>query len=197
MRRLIQLSVFISLCVAQLTASQSVQAASLKERVEQLKLVTISYGLTMLDVNGHKVMITKGMLVSETAGGGDGYSVLVNDNHAWQLVRMSGQKGNQTTFWSAPHTGEDSVSRVLFLVPTRDVSERPKDLYLLIVNRNYEASRLNKGPAVLSLYQLKFDNDFGIYEFTPIATQATQKNYKNVESALQNELNITVTDSSQ
>lgn len=167
--------------------SQNAWAQPLKEMVSHLKPLTLDYGANNLDIGGNAVLIVRGAFVSEGAWGGDLYTVLIHDEgKRWQLARPDEGLANAVNIWSVPHTGEDTITSVWFMVPR----DKNTALYLLKAHRSYKHSPLDVVRAEFTLYTLRRDDDFGIYYLTKIASEKSKAKYCNADSAAYHELGI-------
>lgn len=183
-------------------------ALSLKQQIAVLDILRFDYGTNTLQVQGNDLQITKGDFNSEAAGEGDVYLILakekdrkIEDSH-WKVVRYfpGGPKSILTI--TAPHTYEDSIMSVRFLVPKGQSSGKDfSDVYLLKAERDYlpfqpgsEYEREYETVATFTLYQLQRDDDFGIFYLKQVAAETSKKKYCNVDWAMYKELNVALPD---
>ena len=173
-------------------------AETLKEKVGKLRPLALHYGANNIRINARDVLIVKGAFVSETAWGGDGFSVLVDDGGKWQLVRPDDGLGNEVVIWSVPHTEEDSITSISFLVPRGgNAIKSGENLYLLKTRRNYEETPSEIVPAEFSFYILRRNEDFGIYMFEKLESLVSKIKYCNAEQAAFHELGIPLSDGAE
>ncbi len=176
---------FATLCIS------GVDAGTLKESVSTLQPLTLDYGVNTLKINNRNILIIRGAFVSETAWGGDGYTVLVDEGKRWQLARSGGELENEPVIWSVPHTEEDAITSISFMVPrSTDDSKNADRLYLLKTLRRYNVSSLDSVPAEFNLYILQPDADFGIFYFHKLESQMSKRSYCNSDTAAYHELGI-------
>ncbi|MDE3016593.1 MAG: hypothetical protein KGI29_06720 [Pseudomonadota bacterium] len=176
---------------AALLCCHSASAESLKQTVSELKPLVLHYGANNLQWNGQDLLIVRGKFENGNAWGGDAYTVLVKKKDgSWQLVRHEngGWEGVLTT--TQPHTEEDSISAVSFLIPKKDTDSNITALYLLTTHRNYKESPINIAPATFTLDVVRPDKDFGIYYFHKLESESSKARYCNADSAAYHELDI-------
>jgi hypothetical protein len=171
---------------------QSAHAESLKETVSKLEPLALHYGANTLQLNGHDLLIVRGKFENGDAWGGDAYTVLVKqDDGSWQLVRHEKGGWESVLTNTQPHTEEDSITSISFLVPKEDtVSKNIIVLYLLTTDRNYKGSPIDIVPAEFTLDIVQPSNDFGIYYFHKLQSETSKAKYCNADSAAYHELGI-------
>ena len=178
---------------AVLLVSQTAWADSLKETITHLNLrpLYVQYGANTLQLNGHGLLIVQGRFENGNAWGGDSYTVLVKQKDSrWQLVRHEQGGWESVLTNNQPHTKEDSISSVSFLIPNNDTASNITALYLLTTNRDYKDSPLDSVPAKFTLDIVQPDTDFGIYYFHKLTSETTKAKYCNADSAAFHELGI-------
>jgi len=163
---------------------------TLRNKISALEPLILHYGTNSLKVNNLDVLISKGVFVSEVAWGGDGYTTLVHEGKTWQLARLDERLRNETTIWSVPHTQEDAITSISFLIPQKETTSTITALYLLITHRDYKHNPLDLSPVEFSLYILQPDKDFGIYYFHKLQSETSKAKYCNADSAAYHELGI-------
>lgn len=188
-------ALFHSLRLAMVLALIVVQGASplsIANRIEQLELLPLRYGANTITVNRQEVLIVRGAYVSEVAWGGDEYWVLVNEGTKWQLTRHERDAWDSTITADVPHTGEDSVISIRWMVPKGQArSKNISDLFLLKAERHYETSAADSVPVVFTLYALARENDdFGIRYFRPLYTENSKARYCSADLAIHRELGM-------
>jgi hypothetical protein len=173
-------------------ASPGASAETLKEKVATLEVLPLEYGSNAIKVNGHNILIIKGAFKSEIARGGDGYFILVQDGGVWQLARYEdGKKDNDVVIWALPHTGEDSISSIHFMVSRGSASSKNlAELYLLKTTRHYKITPTESALAEFTLSALHRDDDFGIYYLHTLKRMTSTIKYCNADSAAYHELGI-------
>lgn len=173
-------------------------AETLREKISMLEPLTLHYGANNIKINARDVLIVKGAFVSGTAWGGDGFSVLVDDGGRWQLARPDDGLGNEVIIWSVPHTEEDSITSISFLVPKGgNVTKSGDNLYLLKTHRNYKEIPSEIVPAEFNFYILRRDEDFGIYMFEKLDSLVSGTKYCNADQAAFHELGIPLPDGAE
>ncbi|MEQ1888991.1 MAG: hypothetical protein ABL951_07405 [Alphaproteobacteria bacterium] len=173
-------------------------ADTLREKISRLEPLTLHYGVNSIKINARDVLLVKGAFVSETAWGGDGYSVLVDEGRIWQFARTDDGLENEVIIWSVPHTEEDSVTSISFLVPRGgNAIKSGENLYLLRTHRNYDVTPYEIVPAEFSLYILQRREDFGIYIFQKLESLVSSGKYCNAEQAAFHELGIPLPDAAE
>lgn len=165
-------------------------AKALTEIVRTLAPLTLPYGNHSLRVNDHDVMITKAHASSEDAWGGDGYAVLIRHNSLWQWVRIEGSRAHDVTIWSEPHTNEDAITSITFMIPKGQAPQNAKELYLLETHRTYRESPLDSTVAEFTLYRLTYDADLGIFSIDKEMSEASTMRYCDSDIAALHELAI-------
>ncbi len=151
----------------------------------------LNYGANHLQINGHEILITKGVFASENAWGGDGYTVLVHEPRGWQYARLDEELKNNVIIWSVPHTEEGSITAIHFMTPKiANPARNISNLYLLKTHRDFNESPLDVVPAQFTLYMLQLDTDFNIYYLNKIAAAQSAGKYCNADSAAYHELGI-------
>lgn len=197
------------LLIPLLSAISSVaQATDLKNTLSAMTILTAKYGNTVLRVEGRKVWLSRGYFNLVTAWGGDIYTSMVQDPSLhvdqepdlpeWKIVRYGESPWNNFLTRTLPHTEEDSISTVRFLVPRGESLQRKRfsALYFLRAERDY-LPNLSHIPgheerstrAHFKFYKLGRD-DFGIFRLIKVRSEWSRHRYCNVELALNRELGI-------
>jgi hypothetical protein len=166
-------------------AASAANAQNVKQYIQDMKPLAIHYGANTLSLSNHELMITKGHVGSEVAGSSDGISVFIKQDVTWQLVRIDNKSKNQTVFWSVPHTGEDVIASIKFLI-----SQDQSKLYVLEARKDYKTSLAEAAPVHFTLYQLKKAEDFDVYYFMSVAHEVSKRNYINADVAFRKEFNL-------
>ncbi|HEX3485552.1 MAG TPA: hypothetical protein VHT51_10860 [Micropepsaceae bacterium] len=163
---------------------------AMSDRVERLQIYPVHYGTNSLNVNGREVMIVKGAYKTETAAGGDQYFVLARQGAVWQLARHGLGGHDSTMITTAPHTGEDAIVSLYFMIP-KVRGPQVSDLYLLVADRQFQNSIPEVTPVEFTLYVLERRNDdFGILYFRTVQKETAKEQYCSADLALYRELKI-------
>jgi len=172
-------------------SSHFANAETLQQKISNLQLIPLNYGINKLQVNNKNILIIKGKLETGDAWAQDNYIIMAQQQNEWQIARFAQEK-NDIIIRAMPHTGEDSISTVYFMKPKSDVgADKISDLYLLQVLRKYKESPLESVPAELSLSVLNKDNDdVGVLYFNNVQTNSSKAKYCNADSAAYHELQI-------
>jgi hypothetical protein len=180
------------LMVLTLLVLQGASPFNMKDRLAQLDLLSLRYGANAMTINGREALIVKGAYETGTAWGGDEYSVLVKEGEKWQLARHQEGAWESTITADVPHTGEDSVVSIRFMVPKGQArSANVSDLYLLKAERHYETSPADPVPVIFALYLLARENDdLGVRYFRPVGTEMSRARYCSADLALHRELGL-------
>ncbi len=165
-------------------------AKTLQETVSQLKILPVNYGVNSITVNHKNVVIIKGKLVTGTAWGQDHYIVMEQQKDGWQIARHEKNFLDDVIARAVPHTFEDSVASVHFLVPkSKAASKNLTALYLLTVSREYIPGKMT--PVEMSLSALSNKNDeLGTLYFNTLQSTTSKVKYCNSDSAAYHELQI-------
>lgn len=165
---------------------------ALPEKVSSLQILPLNYGANYFQVRNKGILIIKGRLKTGTAWEQDNYIVMEQQENIWQVVQYEKQKPTDVIVRAVPHTGEDTISTVYFMVPNeaKDITN-VSELYLLKVSREYKESTSESGHAKLLLSVLNHDNDdMGVLYFNNIQTISSKAKYCNADSAAFHELQI-------
>lgn len=167
--------------------SESAFAQALKEKIHELQPLEINYGVNILTINNKEIIITRGFFQTESAWGGDGYTVAIKEPKHFQMARFKSSKGlnNEVMVWAMPHTGEDSISTIRFFK-----SKNSEKLYMLKAHKNFKNNITDNELCIFTLYELYKDNDFGIYYFDKIQNQQSTLKYNDTNKAIKSELGI-------
>lgn len=186
MRRL-----FITLCLALLAChAQYAQAEDLKRIINDLKPLTLHEGSNPLTINGYPAVIIKARRDDDTAWGGIGFTAIIHHQASWQYIRPTDSDAKDVTVWSAPHTDEDAITSIVFMIPKGATPNNTTHLYLLKTHRAYEESPLVSVPAKFSLYILKQDEDFGGFYMHLLKQELSKETYCDADTAAFHELSI-------
>jgi hypothetical protein len=193
-----RLIVFLLVAIFALPA----RAETLQEQVDKLEVLSLPYGPTQLKVNNEDVLIVRGRFENGNAWGGDIYTVLVRQGNVWQIARHEEAALSGVLTETRPHTDEDSIESIRFMVPKgAEKSGNLPALYLLDASRNYMTNTSGVvDPNVLetrvtfTLDIMQREKDFGIVYLHELIKTSTKKNYCNVDWALNKELRIAFPD---
>lgn len=167
---------------------QNGRANTLKELVHSLQILPVQYGENHFRINGKNLSVIKGKLITGNAWEQETYIVLLQQKDIWQII--ANDKNDVVMARAIPHTGEDSISSVYFMIPKNVESfDDIHDLYLLTVLRKYQVSPLEKVQAKFLL--AKFESDeLGMAYFQELKTFQSKNKYCNSDSASYHEFNI-------
>ena len=180
-------------------------AETLQDRLTNLVVLPLHYGTNSFEVNGQAVLITKGDFNTETASGGDAYTVMVHENENgkpddWKMVRYEGSPSSQKILTiTAPHTGEDSIMSVRFMVSKDSPNGTASDLYLLKAEKIFPPkmkSLVGDNEVIFTLYKLWRSDDFGIFYFHQLMQNRSKTKYCNVDWVMFKELGVLLPDNS-
>jgi hypothetical protein len=181
MKYLIIVFIFI---LAQFTCSKP-HAETLPQTVNNLKLLKLHYGANNVTINNQKILIVKGRVATGNAWEQDHYIVMEQYDDTWQIIHNE-QENDDVVARAVPHTGEDSISSVYFMVP-----KNSENLYLLEVARKYKENPTEMVAADISLSILNHD-EFGASNFHKLQKMQSKEKYCNSDSAAYHELGITL-----
>ena len=173
-------------------------AGNLKTTTDDLEVLPLEYGTNNFHINGHDVLIVKGKFKTPgTAWGGDIYTVLQREDDVWQTARREKGGWNSVLAKTVPHTYEDSISTVRFLIPKkRNMSEDSPSLYMLEASRRYlddkqdETVPSRKSYATFTLSVLHQDEEFGVLYLHELIKTKSAAEYCNVDWAVWKEIGI-------
>jgi hypothetical protein len=183
-------------------------AETLKQQTSKLDILPLHYGANNFSVGGRGILIIRGEFNTETAWGGDVYVILAHSAEGrrgddWKIARYwSGSRNDMLTV-TTPHTDEDSIVSVRFMVPQGSSADQGySDLYLLKAERKYMpnpsgvlGNEEHESVATFTLYKLQRD-DFEIFLLHELKQVTTKKKYCNVDWALYKELGVALPDDS-
>lgn len=171
--------------------TQHAYAGGVKDIISTLIPLPLNDVVTSLKIGHRNVRIITATFASEGAWGEDGYSVIVQDDGRWQYARREEGVAREVVLWSAPHTGEDVITSLTFLIPKNTNPKRNiPALYVLETQRDIAEDVLAAVPVKLTLYSLQRDDDFGIFYLRPIANETSLAAYCNADFAAFHELGI-------
>jgi hypothetical protein len=170
------------------TATAPAWAEDLAQQISQLKPLPVKYGAAELNVAGRKILITRAEYRNDGPWGGDVYSVMVKDGESWQLARHSEENKLQSAvFQSLPHTYEDSLTSIRFMMPK---TGNPV-LYVLESKRKFQTPPTNPSTTSFTLYVLEnTPDDFNILYFRKIGTKDSKRPHCNADWAAFKELGV-------
>ena len=183
----------VAMTVASSFYIQVCNADALKSRVEGLSVVPVQYGINALKLMSQDILIIRGRFETGTAWGGDIYTVLVRQpgNGVWRMARhekTSDQSGVLTI--TTPHTGEDSIRTVRFMVPSEEIAAgRVSHLYVVQASRAYDPN-IAHTAVTFTFAALERNADLDIFYFHELAKTQSQTPYCNAEMALHRELGL-------
>lgn len=183
---------FIFLCLVGCLTIAPAQANSLTSLVQGLHILPIPYGVTPLTVTKDSLVITRARYGAETAAGGDIFMLMLKRETGWEAVPHAdnGRDVGNIVFTSIPHTYDDSIQMIYFLL-----SENNNDLYVLDAERGIGSSLPKATPATLTLYRLeRHDNNFNQRYLTKISIVKTKGRYSNIDCAVHQELGLPLAD---
>lgn len=179
-----------------------VQAETLRDMVNGLDVLPLHYGTNNLQINDDDLLIVRGKFETGTAWGGDVYTVLIKKNDTWEMARYEKDSWSSVLTETQPHTSEDSIVTVRFMVPKDSVgSDNISALYVLKTSRPYMQNNAGKvdvearqTPATFTLYVLQHDKDFSIPYLHKVVQAKSTKKYCNADWAAWRELGIALPD---
>ncbi|MBV8061865.1 MAG: hypothetical protein JO126_06830 [Alphaproteobacteria bacterium] len=180
------------------------RAETLRYMVGDLDVLPLHYGTNDLHISGDDLLIVRGVFETGTAWGGDVYTVLIKNGDAWEMVRYEKNGWSGVLTKTQPHTFEDSIVTVRFMVPKgTSKSGNVSSLYVLKAARPYLQNAAGKTdpearetPANFTLYVLQRDKDFGIPYLHEVARARSKNKYCNADWAVWRELGVTLPDNS-
>ncbi len=175
-----------------LLACQAASVLNMRERINQMQILPLDYWANHITISNRDVMIVRGAYVSGDAWGGDTYLVLMKQGNKWQLARPEMGARDNTLIAEVPHTYEDGVVSIDFLIPKGgNSSKTASDLYLLETARHYRSSPIEPVPAVFTLYVLSRENDdLGVLHLRKLQTETSTARYCSANLAAYRELGI-------
>jgi hypothetical protein len=180
-----------------LAFSFAARAETLKDTISELKTLPLSYGTNNLRIDGKETLIVRGNFNTETASGGDVYAVLVKDKNDWKLVRYDEGTRDSILTITSPHTYEDSIISVRFLIPKESADQDSPALYLLKASRDYLIDKngnfdpnTRQTKVIFTLYTLQRNTDFDIFYLHKLSSAQTTSKYCNADWAMNREFNI-------
>lgn len=175
---------------------------SLKEKINTLQVLPLKFGVNEFVVKGNRVMIVRGAHLSDAAGGGDTYQTLIEmkyphsstkESPFWQSVAVHDSDSSIDLQETAPHTYEDALASVHFMVKKHEVgSGNFSSLYVFRSKRDFPGVLTDPSLTQLSLYALKYPStDIGdmIY-FERTESLKTKKKYSSADCAAFMELGV-------
>jgi hypothetical protein len=162
----------------------------LKDKIGKLEVLQLSYGVNTLELSGKNTIIVRGRFENGNAWDGDIYTVLQKKDNVWRMVRHEKSARSSVLTETLPHTDEDSIDSVRFMIPKGSAaSDSISDLYLL------EASRKNDPDAIdtsvtFTVSVLQPEPDFGVLYFHELQKTHPKTKYCNADLALHQELGI-------
>lgn len=160
----------------------SASAESLKDKISNLNVIDVNYGVNNIVINNNNVIISKSKFLGETVEM-DGYTIQVQKDDFWQFIRFQNKKGldNDVITWA--DNKENKVISKLFL----KAQKTSKDLFMLEAKRLLKNDSLAATAVLFSLYKMQKDNDFGIIYLKKISELKSIKKYLNSDEAISKE----------
>ncbi|MFZ4761244.1 MAG: hypothetical protein ACOYK8_00310 [Alphaproteobacteria bacterium] len=175
---------------------------ALRKQLAGLQVLSLDYGVNRLTVAGVEVLINKAIIENGNGWSNILYSIMVEDSGDaeeakphFQWVRIEDGQQDKSTISALPHTGEDSIKTIYFMIPKIDGVAIKRDeppLYLLQVERRYHESPTNAALADFSLLALKRDADNMALYFRKIHHAVSVVPYHNADCAAWLELGISM-----
>jgi hypothetical protein len=168
---------------------QSAWAETLKDTVGKLQVLPLHYGVNNIRIGSDDVLIVRGQFQTDTAGGGDVYTVLVKKGDLWKMAHHEEGAPSSVLTITNPHMEEDSIVSVRFMIPQDAETSGVRELYLLKASRKYAPDDINT-DTTFTFYALKNEKDFGRISFHKVYEERPETEYCNADLALKRELNI-------
>lgn len=180
-----KLTSFIFYSILTLSSNDAL-AHDIQSRMRNMQSLVLNYGANDISIDQQNFQIIRALRQTGTAGNKDAFiTIALKNDKTWQLVPTQNIDGESFLTWQAPHTYEDSFSRVHFLK-----DQESKNLYLLYAERELEGTSIEPSYAEISIYVLEQENDFDSFYFKKIQSIKTEHVYCNVDWALFKEAGI-------
>ncbi|NBX74871.1 MAG: hypothetical protein EBQ89_11340 [Alphaproteobacteria bacterium] len=167
--------------------------------IEKLQPVVLSDGVNQLTWQGLPLVIVRGIIPSETAAGGDAYTVLLKpdrQNTEWQTVPLDDGTVPTTDIRTIPHTEIDSLQTLRWLAKA-SVDKNKKNqqknhqvfqnIYLLRARRAQivrDGHAFGPSAVTFQLFELQKNEGFDFYHLRMIDAHTTTKIYCNADWAV-------------
>ena len=182
-------SPFIFTLIGLIFLCPSAHAETLQDMIGKLEVLPLHYGVNEIKVNNRDIIIVRGAVVTGTAGGHDTYIVLAKQENPlvgkkpfWQFARFEGDKQG-ILIETAPHTYEDSIVSIRFMVPKEGKDlKNVSDLYLFTAARKFVVPLPTPSQPDFSLSVLNRQNDeMGTLFFHTLKKMSLKEKYCNAD----------------